>query len=360
MSSPTSKPLIADGPTTDVLSTAVAWADTAGVILGVNPAFARWLGVSARRLLGQPLAALERDGDAMARLFRKKTTHDTDRDVLRLPRMVLGLPGESQHFAEGWLSPLEGGGWLLEAHPVDEFPALDPAQALPNALGAALKGLAHELRNPLAGLKGAAQLLARRALHRDDNEDERELIGLIEAEVERLNGLLEQLLSPAPQRPHTALNVHGVLERVLRLAETEGGWSLRVQRDYDPSIPEFPGDADRMTQAAWNLVRNAIQAGAGSVTLRTRVEHGVRIHDHPHAMALRIEIIDDGRGVPEELAEHLFLPLVSGRAEGSGLGLALAQQVVREHRGSLTYRSRPGHTVFTLLLPLQEEGVGHG
>ena len=349
-----------ENPTTDVLSTAVAWTDADGHLLGVNPAFARWLGVSARRLLGQPLAALEMDGDAMARLFRKKTTHDTDRDVLRLPRMVLGLPGESQHFAEGWLSPLEGGGWLLEAHPVDEFPALDPAQALPNALGAALKGLAHELRNPLAGIKGAAQLLARRALHRDDNEDERELIGLIEAEVERLNGLLEQLLSPAPQRPHTALNIHGVLERVLRLAETEGGWSVRVQRDYDPSIPEFPGDADRMTQAVWNLVRNAIQAGAASVTLRTRVEHGVRIHDHPQAMALRMEIVDDGRGVPEELAEHLFLPLVSGRAEGSGLGLALAQQVVREHRGSLTYRSRPGHTVFTLLLPLQEEGAGHG
>jgi two-component system nitrogen regulation sensor histidine kinase GlnL len=110
-----------------------------------------------------------------------------------------------------------------------------------------------------------------------------------------------------------------------------------------------------MTQAIWNLVRNAIQAGAASVTLRTRVEHGVRIHDHLHAMALRVEIIDDGKGVPEELAEHLFLPLVSGRAEGSGLGLALAQQVAREHRGSLTYRSRPGHTVFTLLLPQPED-----
>ncbi len=351
-------------PTLDVLGTAVAWTDVDGHLLGVNPAFARWLGVSARRLLGQPLAALEMEGDVMARWFREKPANDREHDVseravLHLQRMVLGLPGEAQRFAEGWLSPLDGGGWLLEAHPVDEFPALDPAQVLPNALGAALKGLAHELRNPLAGLKGAAQLLARRALHRDDNEDERELIGLIESEVERLNGLLEQLLSPAPQRPHTALNIHGVLERVLRLAETEGGWSLRVQRDYDPSIPEFPGDADRMTQAVWNLVRNAIQAGAASVTLRTRVEHGVRVHDHPYPMALRVEIIDDGRGVPEELAEHLFLPLVSGRAEGSGLGLALAQQVVREHRGSLTYRSRPGHTVFTLLLPLQEEGVEH-
>ena len=353
-------PLTPAAPATDVLCTAVAWTDAAGHLLGVNPAFARWLGVSARRLIGQPLAALEMDGDVMARLFLTAHAATSDNEILHLHRMALGLPGEAPRFAEGWLSRLESGGWLLEANPVDEFPALDPTQALPSALGAALKGLAHELRNPLAGLKGAAQLLARRALHRDDNDDERELINLMESEIERLNGLLEQLLSPSPQRPHTALNIHVVLERVLRLAETEGGWSVRVQRDYDPSIPEFDGDADRLTQAVWNLVRNAIQAGAASVTLRTRVEHGVRIHDHLHAMALRVEIIDDGKGVPDELAEHLFLPLVSGRAEGSGLGLALAQQVAREHRGSLTYRSRPGHTVFTLLLPQPvHEEVGH-
>lgn len=334
-------------PAPDALSTPVAWADAGGHIAGVNAAFARWLGVSARRLQGQPLAALEMEGDAMARFLE-----NTDHDVLRLHRMALGMPGgEAPRFAEGWLSRLDGGGWLLEAHPVDEFPAPDPTQVLPSALGAALKGLAHELRNPLAGLKGAAQLLARRAGQRTDNDDERELIDLIESEIGRLNTLLDQLLSPAPQRPHAPLNIHAVLERVLRLAETEGGWSVRLQRDYDPSLPELPGDADRLTQAVWNLVRNAIQAGAASVVLRTRVEHGLRIHDHLHTMALRVEIIDDGRGVPEELAEHLFLPLVSGRAEGSGLGLALAQQVAREHRGTLTYRSRPGHTVFTLLLP---------
>jgi two-component system nitrogen regulation sensor histidine kinase GlnL len=129
---------------------------------------------------------------------------------------------------------------------------------------------------------------------------------------------------------------------------------VRLVRDYDPSLPEFDGDADRLTQAVWNLVRNAIEAGAANVTLRTRAEHHLRIGDTPVPLALRLEIVDDGRGVPESLAERIFLPLVSGRAEGSGLGLALAQQVAREHRGSLAYRSRPGHTVFTLLLPMGE------
>jgi two-component system nitrogen regulation sensor histidine kinase GlnL len=210
------------------------------------------------------------------------------------------------------------------------------------------------LRNPLAGLKGAAQLLARRV----EDVSSRELTGLIESEVERLTQLLDRLLSPAPPRPHVPLNIHAVLERVLRLAESDAGWAVRLVRDYDPSLPDLTGDADRLVQATWNLVRNAIEAGAANVTLRTRAEHAVRIADDVHPLALRLEIVDDGRGVPEALAEQVFLPLVSGRAEGSGLGLALAQQVAREHRGSLAYRSRPGHTVFTMLLPMAAEEIG--
>lgn len=332
-------------PTPELLATPLVWSGVDGRIQGANPAFCRWLGVSVRRLLGQPLVSLEAQGEVLAQRLANPAT-----DLTRLPRLTLALPGETPRFADGWLSAVEQGGWLLEAHPVDEFQGTDPAQVLPGAFSAALKGLAHELRNPLAGLKGAAQLLARRASGRD--ADERELIELIGAEIERLNTLLEQLLSPAPQRPHAPLNIHAALERVLRLVENEAGWSVRLLRDYDPSIPEFPGDGDRLTQALLNLVRNAIQAGATSVTLRTRVEHGLRIAEQPYALALRLEVADDGRGVPEELAEHLFLPLVSGRAEGTGLGLALAQQVAREHRGTLSYRSRPGHTVFTVLLPL--------
>jgi two-component system nitrogen regulation sensor histidine kinase GlnL len=139
---------------------------------------------------------------------------------------------------------------------------------------------------------------------------------------------------------------------VLRLAENEAGWAVRLQRDYDPSIPEFHGDADRLTQAVWNLVRNAIQAGAGNITLRTRVEHGVRI---------RRAVAHDGTA-PGSRRRRPWRARRTGRtpvpAAGQwprrrhGLGLALAQQVAREHRGTLTYRSRPGHTVFTLLLPI--------
>lgn len=332
----------------ELLATPVAWTDGGARIAGCNLAFARWLGVGARRVRGLPLAALEADGEALPALLDDAAAADAP---LRLRRVALAFPGGTPAFADLALSPRADGSWLLEAHPVAEFPGEDPAQLLPAALSAALKGLAHELRNPLAGLKGAAQLLARRAREHGDAASG-ELTALIESEVGRLAALLDRLLSPAPPRPHAPLNIHAVLERVLRLAENEAGWAVRLVRDYDPSLPEAPGDEDRLVQAVWNLVRNAIEAGAANVTLRTRAEHGVRIGDDQHGLALRLEIADDGRGVPEELAERLFLPLVSGRAEGSGLGLALAQQVAREHRGSLSYRSRAGHTVFSLLLPL--------
>src|SRR3546814_15921917 len=125
--------------------------------------------------------------------------------------------------------------------------------------------------------------------------------------------------------------------------------------DWSSDVCSSELDADRLVQATWNLVRNAIEAGAATVTLRTRAEHAVRIGDAVHALALRLDVVDDGHGVPEALAEQVFLPLVSGRAEGSGWGLALPPQVAREHRGSLPYRSRAGHTGFTIRLPV---GVG--
>ena len=347
----------ADPAAFDALATPVAWLDAGLRLQGANPAFGRWLGVGLRRLPGLPVDALEADGESLHRLVANPPAPEA---AVRLQRLALAFPGHgAPRFADVTLSP-GAGGWLLEAHPVAEFPGEDPSRALPGALAAALRGLAHELRNPLAGLKGAAQLLARRAEARPDSDEERELIALVGSEVDRLAALLDRLMSPAPPREHAPLNIHAVLERVLRLAENDAGWAVKLVRDYDPSLPPLAGDPDRLSQAVWNLVRNAIEAGATAVTLRTRAEHGVRIGDDAHALALRLDIADDGRGVPEALAERVFLPLVSGRAEGSGLGLALAQQVAREHRGSLAYRSRPGHTVFTLLLPmplpLLEEG----
>src|SRR5207342_829538 len=338
------------------LSTPVAWLDSGGLLQGCNTAFASWLGVSARRLQGVALAELDLEDGRLADVFARLPAAGAP---VRVHRARLAFPGAggNERFAELWLSALDEGGAGLEAHPTGEFPGEDPAVALPAALSAALKGLAHEIRNPLAGLKGAAQLLARRV----EGEDALELLELIGAEVDRLTTLVDRLMNPAPPQEFSIINIHAVLERVRQLADAEAGWSVKLVRDYDPSLPDIAGDADRLAQSLWNLVRNALESGASQVQLRTRAEHHVLIGDAPHRLAVRVEIADDGRGVPEDLAERIFLPLVSGRAEGTGLGLPLAQQVAREHGGSLSYRSRPGHTVFTLLLPVPlEEEVEDG
>lgn len=343
-------------PSLDALLTPIAWADDGGALRGCNPAFARWLGVSARRLEGMTLASLDAQGERLTALLARLPA---DGEPLRALRSQLRAPGGGERFADLLLAR-DGDGVRIEAHPAEEFPGVDPAGALPAALHAALKGLAHEIRNPLAGLKGAAQLLARRAASRLDNDDERELIELIDAEVERLTTLLERLVNPAAPRAFEPVNIHAVLERVRVLADADAGWAVKIERDYDPSLPPITGDADRLVQALWNLLRNALESGASTVALRTRAEHGVLIGEVAHRLVLRVEIADDGRGVPEDLAERIFLPLVTGRAEGSGLGLALAQQVAREHGGALSYRSRPGHTVFTLMVPVPEEVAGSG
>ena len=343
---------VTDLPTSsDTLATPVARLDAGGVIVSANAAFGRWLGIGVRRLVGLAWTTLDEDDACPAGMLPDGSVE------VRLRRVRVRHPAGHSRFADLWLTALEDG-VLIEAHPVDEFPGDDPARLLPAALSASLRGLAHELRNPLAGLKGAAQLLARR-VHADP--DAQALVALIDDEVARLAGLVDELLLPSAPRPHVALNIHAVLERVLRLAESDAGWAVRLVRDYDPSLPEVDGDADRLVQAVWNLVRNAIEAGASTITLRTRAEQTPRVRrtagvdarvDDTPPLSLRIEIIDDGHGVPDDMTEQLFLPLVSGRAEGSGLGLALAQQVAREHRGSLAYRSRPGHTLFTLLVPV--------
>jgi two-component system, NtrC family, nitrogen regulation sensor histidine kinase GlnL len=347
MPAPVSPPVAAP-ERLDALATPLLRIDD-GRIGWLNPAAGSWLAVGLRRLLGQPPAAL--GGVPLAELVARAPGHPEGLRAQRLRREAAG--GEAR-FAHVLARPDGDATVWLELHPVAEFAGEDPATLLPAALSVALKGLAHEVKNPLAGLRGAAQLLQRRL---GDDADAARYLEVILAETARLSMLVDRLLEPPSARPFAPTNVHEVLERVRLLAEAEAGWAVRIVRDYDPSLPPLPADPDRLVQSLWNLVRNALQAGAGEIRLRTRAERGIVIGDRAHRWAIRIEVDDDGCGVPEALAERIFLPLVSGRADGSGLGLALAQQVAREHGGSLGYRSRPGHTVFTLLLP-GESGEG--
>jgi two-component system nitrogen regulation sensor histidine kinase GlnL len=252
------------------------------------------------------------------------------------------LPLADGRRVDAALQPLTRGGMLLEMHVLADVAATD------SPVSASLRGFAHEVKNPLAGLRGAAQLLQRRV----DEAELKTLAGMVIAEADRLALLADRLLRRSGAPAREPLNIHAVLERVIALLEAEPS-PLRVRQDYDPSLPDLRGDADRLQQLLLNLARNAREAGARTLVLRTRAEHGVRVGERVLRTALRLDVVDDGSGVPPALRDTLFEPLVSGRADGTGLGLALAREIAHEHGGELRHAGAPGATTFTLLLPLE-------
>lgn len=221
-----------------------------------------------------------------------------------------------------------------------------------NTSRALVRNLAHEIKNPLGGLRGAAQLLEREFT--DDSL--KEYTQIIIGEADRLRNLVDRMLGPIHLPVRSEINIHEILERVRSLVLAESGNGIHIERDYDPSIPPLMGDADQLIQAVLNIVRNAVQAmeGRGVITLRTRVQRQCTIGQKHHKLVARLDIIDTGPGIPEKLREEIFYPMIAGRPEGTGLGLSIAQVLVNQHNGLIECTSRPGETVFTLLLPLEK------
>jgi len=294
------------------------------------------------------------------------------REVLGQPRVIserevwLQRPGNDDHLVDVTLSPLplDGGerlGLLAEVTLSDrrsriaqEGRRLEEQRALRRVI----RGLAHEVKNPLGGLRGAAQLLAS---HLSD-PGLAEYTDVIEHEVDRLLKLLDQLQGPRPSRERTPVNIHEVLERVRRLVAAEAPEGVTIATDYDPSLPELVADFDQLVQVFLNLASNAVHAVAdrkeGRVVLRTRVERNYTIEGHQHPLALRVEVTDNGPGIPEAEQSQIFYPLVTSRAEGRGLGLSIAQDLVTAHGGVINLKSRPGNTVFQVTLPLEPPAPG--
>lgn len=212
-----------------------------------------------------------------------------------------------------------------------------------------IRRLAHEIRNPLGGLRGAAQLLSREVV----DETLKEYTTIIIREADRLQNLMDRMLGPRTLPKMRLVSVHEITERVRALLEAEAPPGVSIVRDYDPSIPEVYADPDLLIQATLNVARNAIQAVGmqGTATLRTRIHRRLTIGHQRHRLVVRIDVIDDGPGVPEALRETLFYPMVTGRAGGTGLGLSIAQSLVNQHGGLIEYSSASGLTTFSILLP---------
>lgn len=245
---------------------------------------------------------------------------------------------------------------LVEIQQVDRHLRISMEEQLmaqQNAARMLLRGLAHEIKNPLGGLRGAAQLL-----HAELGDEElQEYTRIIIDESDRLQLLVDRMLAPNKPPKMDMLNLHKVLERVRQLVQVEAPPKVSIVRDYDPSIPPILGDADQMIQAILNIVRNAAQAVGqkGTITIRTRIHRQVTLGHRRHALAAKIDIIDDGPGIKPELLGQIFYPMVTGRAEGTGLGLSIAQSLISQHGGLVECASTPGYTVFSIFLPLEKE-----
>ena len=323
----------------DRLTTGVAVLDADLRFVHANPAFVECTGIARWR--GCPLEILGTSADALLTLIARMRTADS---ALTLRGFEL-LTRDPPLRVDVSVSTSSERGVLLELHALGPDAGIGPTPRISQSL----RGLAHEVKNPLAGLRGAAQLLKRRVAA----PELARLAELIIVEADRLGALTDRLLHPGGKPHLSVVNLHEVAERARALIAAEAAPELKLDRDYDPSLPTFRGDADRLLQLLLNLLRNALQADAKSILVRTRAEHGALLDGQPVRLAMRLDVIDDGTGVAESLREALFLPLVSGRPEGTGLGLALAQEIAHEHGGQLGYRSRPGRTVFSLSLPLE-------
>jgi len=214
-----------------------------------------------------------------------------------------------------------------------------------------VRGLAHEIKNPLGGLRGAAQLLERQL----ESEELKEYTSIIISEADRLQNLMSNMLGPHQKTKNNLINIHEVLQRVRQLVMAEVDERLVLKGDYDPSIPEFYADFDQLVQVFLNIVRNAVQAmnGVGNIILRTRIQRHFIIENQTYRVGIGIDVEDNGPGIPKSMQESMFYPLVTSRAEGTGLGLYLSENLIHRNHGAISCLSRPGQTVFSVIFPLE-------
>ncbi|MBK7463991.1 MAG: PAS domain-containing protein [Betaproteobacteria bacterium] len=339
----------------DLLASAVLLIDDGQLIRYINAAGENLLAVSGHSVVGKTLAAVCTGSATLQSALDNGLNNNwgyTGQNI----ELVRG-DGEKMHL-NCTVTPLRpdmatGARLLLELQPIEHHLAATREERLIEQQQASrelIRNLAHEIKNPLGGIRGAAQLLE----YELPNPALKEYTQVIIKEADRLQDLMQRLLRPhRPMLPAT-VNIHEILERVRSLLKAEFPGSLQIVRDYDTSLFELIGDREQLIQAVLNIARNAAQAmnGEGEIVLRTRILRQVTLAKKRYKLAMELKVLDNGPGIPDDIRERMFYPLVSGREGGSGLGLTIAQNFVQHHHGTIDCSSRPGHTVFTLRLPI--------
>jgi two-component system nitrogen regulation sensor histidine kinase GlnL len=346
----------------DSLSTSVLIAAADGTLLYLNVAAETLFAVSRNQMRGRPLDELLVDASGLKGLIERAL--ELARPFSRRELAIRAINGDDELIVDCTVAPYDDpsvdAAALIEISDGTQHQRITRETALLTQIGgsrAMIRQLAHEIKNPLGGLRGAAQLLARQLA----DASMREYTSVIISEADRLVTLVDSLLGPVHLPRKEAVNIHEVLQHVGHLLAADSP-SVTIERDYDPSLPPLQLDRNLIIQAMLNLGRNALQALAqmpsshsARIVLRTRALTNVNIGARRHRVVACIQFVDNGPGVPEELRDTLFYPLVTGRADGTGLGLAVAQDLVARHDGLIEFESRDGRTTFTILLPFHAE-----
>jgi two-component system nitrogen regulation sensor histidine kinase GlnL len=364
MSVYTHLPSLADTPIAyrglELLATAVVLLDEQRTIRYANPAAENLFELSRRQLVDHAAASVFGDTPALFQAIDKTvrngasyTEQELELGIAAKPRLHLACTVS--------VVDLRGAALLLEFRHIDQQLKIAREERLleqQQANRELIRSLAHEIKNPLGGIRGAAQLLEREL----DRAPLREYTQVIIGEADRLQSLVDRLLTPHRLPKYRRTNIHEILSRVASVIQAEFP-RLSIQSDFDISLPEFDADPEQLTQAVFNIVRNAAQAlatvsGEREIKLRTRVARGVTLSKRRYRLALALSIEDNGPGIPEAIRDKIFFPLVSGREGGSGLGLTIAQTFIAQHNGAIECDSVPGRTVFTILMPLEFHRAG--
>ncbi|PMR69189.1 nitrogen regulation protein NR(II) [Halomonas heilongjiangensis] len=336
------------------LTTAVLLLDGQLRLCWMNPSAEALLAVSLSRVEGIEFTSVVGSEEGIGEVLGK-ARNEFHPFTQREARLVVGGEVLTVDYT---VTPLSADELLLEIEPRDRLMRISREEALlsrQETIKVLARGLAHEVKNPLGGIRGAAQLLERDL----DDPGLREFTHIIVEEVDRLRDLVDSMLGPNRLTRHEPLNIHKVLERVRSLLAVEQP-GVEIERDYDPSLPDLAGDEAQMIQATLNVARNAVEAMTEAgipeprLVLRTRARRQFTLGAERHRLVCEVAIIDNGPGIPEALRETLFYPMVSGRADGSGLGLSIAQSILHQHQGLIECDSSPGHTEFRLLIPLEK------
>jgi two-component system, NtrC family, nitrogen regulation sensor histidine kinase GlnL len=356
----------------DLLATAVVLVDEKDAIRYMNPAAENLFELSSQALQERPVSEIFAGESVIPAALAYARTHNCSYSEHDVPLEIAGQKGLHLSCT---VTPVElgneesGESCLIEFRPINRQLRIAREERLHDenvANRELVRNLAHEIKNPLGGIRGAAQLLEREL----DDPDLHEYTQVIMNEADRLQRLMDRLLTPHRIPQPALVSVHEVLERVRSVLLAEYHHDLAIVRDYDVSLPPVLGDREQLIQALLNIARNAAQALVearksavaqegvpepySEILFRTRAVRQVTLSRQRHRLAVEIQIIDNGPGIPEEICERIFYPLVSGHEGGSGLGLTLAQNFITQHHGAITFESAPGHTCFFILMPVSD------